>query len=78
MVNWLNWIRITVAREARQDGGNGVEYGYARVSSKDQNLERQLLAMSDAGLPDKHIFKDKKSGKDFERPEYRRLLKKLR
>ena len=54
-----------------------MEYGYARVSSKDQNLERQLLALRDAGLSDKHIFKDKKSGKDFERPDYRRLMKKL-
>ena len=55
-----------------------MEYGYVRVSAKDQNLERQILAMSELGLPDKRIFKDKKSGKDFERPEYQRLLKKLK
>lgn len=55
-----------------------MEYGYVRVSAKDQNVERQLDAMHGAGLPDKGIFIEKQSGKDFERPVYRRLIKRLR
>ena len=56
----------------------GKIYGYVRVSAKDQNVERQLDAMHEAGLPDKRIFIEKQSGKDFDRPIYLRLLKKLR
>ena len=55
-----------------------MEYGYVRVSAKDQNIERQMLAMHEAGLPDRHIWIEKQSGKDFDRPVYLRLLKKLR
>ncbi len=55
-----------------------MEYGYVRVSAKDQNIQRQLIAMQEAGLSQKQIFVDKQSGKDFERPEYQRLLRKLR
>ena len=51
-------------------------YGYARVSSKDQNLDRQLVALDKFGIPDELIFKDKVSGKNFERPAYLLLLKK--
>ena len=53
-------------------------YGYVRVSTREQNLDRQLVAMREFGVPDKLIFQDKLSGKDFERPAYRRLLKKLK
>lgn len=49
-------------------------YGYVRVSSKDQNLDRQLLAMETFGIPEEMIFKDKVSGKDSERPAYLLLL----
>ena len=49
-------------------------YGYARVSSKDQSLDRQLDAFNAFGVPVKAVFSDKASGKDFERPEYRRLV----
>ena len=55
-----------------------MEYGYVRVSAKDQNIQRQLIAMQEAGLESTQIFIDKQSGKDFERPQYQRLLKKLR
>lgn len=48
-------------------------YGYIRVSSKDQNPERQMKKMLDLGIPERFIFCDKKSGKDFERPEYQTL-----
>ena len=53
-------------------------YGYVRVSSKDQNLDRQLLALDKFGIPDELIFKDKVSGKNFERPAYLLLLEKLK
>ena len=55
-----------------------MEYGYVRVSAKDQNVERQLDAMHEAGLPDKRIFIEKQSGKDFDRPVYLRLMKRLK
>lgn len=52
-------------------------YAYARVSAKDQNLERQLAAFYDFGVEKKRIFADKKSGKDFERQAYKQLTKQL-
>lgn len=55
----------------------GKAYGYARVSSKDQNLDRQLDAFKAFGVPEEAIFADKASRKDFERPEYRRLVSTL-
>ncbi len=53
-------------------------YGYVRVSSADQNEERQLVAMAQEGIKQRNIFTDKQSGKDFERPEYLKLLEKLK
>ena len=53
-------------------------YGYARVSSKDQNEERQLIALKQFPVSESLIFVDKQSGKDFNRPQYQVLLKKLR
>ena len=53
-------------------------YGYVRVSSREQNEDRQLIAMRDFGVTDINIFVDKQSGKDFQRPSYQRLLKKLK
>lgn len=52
-------------------------YGYCRVSSTTQNEDRQMIAMSEMRVPAKNIFVDKQSGKDFNRPQYRRLLRKL-
>lgn len=54
------------------------EYAYCRVSTKDQNLERQLLAMKIRNIPEKNIFCEKESGKDFEREVYKKLKKRLR
>lgn len=54
------------------------KYGYIRVSTVDQNEDRQLIAMSGLGIPAKHILTDKQSGKDFDRPQYQKLLKKLK
>lgn len=53
-------------------------YGYVRVSSADQNEDRQLDALRELAVPEERIFLDKRSGKDFDRPNYRRLVKKLR
>lgn len=53
-------------------------YGYVRVSSTDQNEDRQLIAMQEKEVLEKNIFIDKQSGKDFERPQYKKMLKKLR
>ena len=56
----------------------GKMYGYARVSTKDQNLDRQLCAMRAFGVPEKQICREKLSGKDFDRPAWQKLLKKLK
>ena len=53
-------------------------YGYVRVSSTDQNEDRQLVAMLEKNIPQRNIYIDKQSGKDFERPQYKKLVKKLR
>ena len=53
-------------------------YGYARVSSREQNLDRQLDALTEFGIPPTRVYADKASGKDFDRPEYRRLVARLR
>ena len=53
-------------------------YGYVRVSSVEQNEDRQLLAMEKAGVAAGNIFMDKQSGKDFKRPMYNRMVKRLR
>ena len=53
-------------------------YGYIRVSSTDQNEDRQVLALSGLEIPVQNLFVDKQSGKDFDRPEYRRLIRRLK
>ena len=56
----------------------GKVYGYVRVSSTDQHEDRQLIAMAERGIPQGRVYIDKQSGKDFARPRYRALMKKLR
>lgn len=53
-------------------------YGYIRVSTREQNEDRQVIAMREFGVPDSNMVTDKQSGKDFARPGYRRLLRKLK
>ncbi|MDR2043142.1 MAG: recombinase family protein [Clostridium sp.] len=53
-------------------------YGYIRVSSKEQNTGRQLDALRGRGVPDANLFTDRQSGKDFNRPQYKRMLRKLK
>ena len=52
-------------------------YGYIRVSAREQNEERQRIALLEMGVPKERIYMDKLSGKDFNRPQYRKLLNKL-
>ena len=53
-------------------------FGYVRVSSTDQNEDRQMLALRDKGIPKNNIYMDKQSGKDFNRPNYKRMIRKIR
>ena len=56
----------------------GNVYGYVRVSTKDQNEDRQLISLQEMSIPEKNIFVDKQSGKDFKRPMYKRMLRKIK
>lgn len=53
-------------------------YGYVRVSTRDQNEARQMIAMQEFGIDEKHVFLDKQSGKDFNRPKYQKLIRKIK
>lgn len=53
-------------------------YGYVRVSTREQNEDRQLIAMEGMSIPEKHLFIDKQSGEDFRRPQYRKMVKQLK
>ena len=55
----------------------GCVYGYVRVSSRDQNEDRQLIALEEVGILRKNIYVDKQSGKDFDRPAYQEMLRRL-
>ena len=57
---------------------NRKTYGYIRVSSREQNEDRQRIAMREFGIPDELVFEDKQSGKDFERPGYTRIMRKIK
>ena len=53
-------------------------YGYIRVSTREQNEDRQVIALQEAGVAEENIYLDKQSGKDFDRPQYKKLLRKLK
>lgn len=53
-------------------------YGYIRVSTKEQNEDRQLIALQNIGIPPDHLFMDKQSGKDFDRPAYKRMVRRMK
>ena len=62
-----------------RNGGNKIEqkiYGYIRVSTREQNEDRQVIALREVGVPEKNVYIGKRSGKDFERPQYKKLLRK--
>ena len=56
----------------------GNNYGYVRVSSTDQNEERQIVALREQRIADCCIYIDRQSGKDFDRPQYKKLIRKLK
>lgn len=55
-----------------------MEYGYIRVSTREQNEQRQLIAMREFGIAEERIYMDKQSGKDFERQNYKRMIRKIK
>ena len=55
-----------------------MDYGYVRVSTREQNEQRQMIALREFGIPERHIFLDKQSGKDFERLNYKKLMRRLK
>ena len=57
---------------------SGTIYGYIRVSTKEQNEDRQIIAMREIGVPERNIYMDKQSSKDFNRPQHKKLLRKLK
>ena len=65
-------------KNGKTEHRGGRQYGYVRVSSREQNEARQLAAMRNAGIRAEHIFADKQSGRDFDRPQYKKLLRRLR
>ncbi|MDE8702824.1 recombinase family protein [Adlercreutzia equolifaciens] len=70
--------KISIAAASEDTAGSGTVYGYARVSSKDQNFDRQIDALLNFGVAEENIFSDKISGKDFKRPRYRKLMRKMK
>jgi len=73
----MRWASFRFTPQKRQEGMS-TTYGYVRVSSTDQHEDRQLIAMAERGIPENCIYMDKQSGKDFKRPQYKALMKKLR
>lgn len=53
-------------------------YGYVRISTKDQNEERQLIALRKASVEEQNIYTDRQTGKNFDRPQYRKLMRRLK
>lgn len=65
-------------KNGKTEHRGGRQYGYVRVSSREQHEARQLAAMCNAGIRAEYIFADKQSGRDFDRPQYKKLLRRLR
>lgn len=65
-------------KNGKTEHRGGRQYGYVRVSSREQNEARQLAAMCNAGIRTEYIFAEKQSGRDFDRPQYKKLLHRLR
>lgn len=77
---WYNYFReiLLCGNRERKAHGMGRTYGYIRVSSTDQNEDRQRVALREKGIPQGNLFIDKQSGKDFDRPQYKRMVRRLR
>ena len=72
-------LSITLFPRTEKGGSIIIDtYGYIRVSTREQNEDRQLIALREMAVPEQNIFMDKQSGKDFNRPQYKKLVKKLK
>ena len=71
-------LKNKISNNPNKSNKNKQTYGYCRVSTKEQNIDRQLIAMREEGVQEENIFSDKKSGKDFNRTEWKKLYNKLR
>ncbi len=75
----MYWVTTSYGKSAPGAAAEMAEiYGYVRVSTKEQNEDRQLIALREVAVPEKNIYMDKQSGKDFNRPNYRKLVKKMK
>lgn len=80
---WYHERTDTIHKESEKQQKGGLKmteqkiYGYMRVSTREQNEDRQRIALLGMGVSEDHIYMDKLSGKDFERPQYKKLLRKL-
>ena len=70
--------QYNAARKKRGDNIKNRTYGYIRVSTKDQNEDRQVVALRAVGISERSIYMDKQSGKDFNRPQYKKLMRKIK
>ena len=71
----MKYDRIASQLRRRMRHIESTNYRYIRVSSQDQNEDRQRIAMAEQRIPPKNLYIDKQSGKDFDRPNYKRLVK---
>ena len=80
VINHHLFMGIIMIKEAKTKATGGIimsnVYGYVRVSTKEQNEDRQLIALQEVNVIAGNIYMDKQSGKDFERPQYKKLLRK--
>ena len=74
----MRWAMTSFGSSAGKEAGNIAVYGYIRVSTKEQNEDRQLVALHELNIPEKNIYTDKQSGKDFDRPQYKRLVRRMK
>lgn len=72
------WATTWSGKSASGRFDNISTFGYVRVSTKDQNEDRQLIAMQGLSIPEKNLYIDKQSGKDFDRPQYKKLVRRLK
>ena len=77
MENIIEQRSAATSANGRVGSEGGRMYGYVRVSTREQNEARQVIALQEFGVPAQHILMDKQSGKDFDRPAYQKLLTQL-
>ena len=75
---WQNKAVSDMADSKMEHGMEQQWYGYIRVSTRDQNEDRQWIALCQAGVPERNIYVEKQSGKNFERPQYKKMVRKMK